>query len=561
MAVSRVATEVRHLLWLQGRLMRSSLRSGKRQDILRILGFLLLALLLIPGILCFNAWLVWIYRTLEVGAASEVLVVILSFVILSWLLTPTSNTQLVEPFSVSKLFQLPISLAGLVIGSLAITVFSVGFLTTLPFVLALVAGMARGAASIPALAITGILFLLAVVVLKAIIDDVFDLIAEDRRLRMIAILIALLPVILLVGGQLYFQASLMQVSTESARVLTTMRDVNEAIVSLGLSSYLSWHPGGWVALAARAAARGAFQVWAAWTLLLAVFVVLGYVVHYSLLRRLYFGELVRAGYQKQAGHSLLSLRTPRLALLSRLSASAFWGLLKADWRGFVRNPYTVRMAIAPVVLGLMAVFFSATAPLPSSVMGGFIGAMAVLVLTMGYSHNVFAILDSPGLGTVLLAPVRLRWLLLSHNAILTVVVLVLAGTVGFLVAVLQRQPVVLLTTLGAALGLQLPMLSVGNLTAVFLPYKIDLEKGRAAANEGRASALSVFAVMGGSSILYLPALALVLLPLALWPQVTVLGILAAVLYVVGVYAGGFFLAAHALERRGDQVLAAISEAP
>ncbi len=42
-------SEIKNLLWLQWRLTVSSFRSGQKQDVLRIIGYALLALLLIPA--------------------------------------------------------------------------------------------------------------------------------------------------------------------------------------------------------------------------------------------------------------------------------------------------------------------------------------------------------------------------------------------------------------------------------------------------------------------------------------------------------------------------------
>ena len=142
-------TEIKNLVWLQWRLTVSSFRSGQKQDVLRILGYALLILLLVPGLIIFNALLIWIYRSLAPGPASEVVTVIMSFIIMMWLLTPASNTQLVEPFSMPKLFSFPISLNGLVLGSLVVNLFSVGFLAIIPFLISVSAGTIR---SIPSTA-------------------------------------------------------------------------------------------------------------------------------------------------------------------------------------------------------------------------------------------------------------------------------------------------------------------------------------------------------------------------------------------------------------------------
>jgi hypothetical protein len=421
--------------------------------------------------------------------------------------------------------------------------------------------MARGLLSVLPIAISALLFLAATLVIKALIDDVFDLIAEDRRLRMLALVIALLPVIVLVGGQFYFQSSVIGFNGEQVQGINSVADLNRFIVDTNLSRYLIWQPGGWIARAAAAAAQGAYGSWLLWTGALLAFVLVGYAVHYGLLRRLFFGELVRVRARQRASDERVRAAGPRLPLVAAQTSQAFWGLLRADWAGFIRNPYTIRMAIAPVILGMMAVVFGSTMPGPPAFFAALIGAMAVLVLTMSYAHNIFGILDSPGLGSVLMAPVHLRLLLLSHNLLLTAAVVALAIGVGLLVGLINRDWQGLLALVGAALLVQFPMLSVCNLTSVYMPYKIDLEKGRAAANESRTSFIAVFGVMAGAFVLTAPTVILVLVPWQLlgWPLLP--GVVAAALYEAVVYALTFWWAGRALEQRGPQIMAEISQSP
>ena len=554
-------TEIKNLLWLQWRLTVASFRSGQKQDVLRILGYVLLALLLIPLLILFNAFLIWVYRSLDPGPASEIVTVLMSFIILIWLLTPASNTQMVEPFSMPKLFSFPISLNGLVLGSLVVNFFSVGFLATLPFIIAVIAGNSRTFPGVLPALISATLFLLMLLVLKSLIDDIFDLIAEDRRLRTVGILLALVPVIFIVGGQLYFQSHFIP-------NIESMFDANDFSVAnldaliwdVRLSRFLIWQPGAWLGRATGAAAVGRYDQWAAWTVLLTGFVVLGYFAHRAMLSKLYFGELVRVQAKGQSSNKKLRAAGPRLPFVAAASSQALWALLAADWRGFKRNPYTIRMAIGPVILAIMAVFFSSTMPGPASGIAALLGFTAVTTVTLSYGHNVFAILDSPGLGTVLLAPVPARWLLVSHNLLLTALVAALSFGAGLLVAIVTRDPDAPFAALGAAMLVQLITLSVCNFTAVLLPYKIDLEKGRAASNDSRTSVLSVFVVLGGMGLLFMPII-IAVAGSGLLLRTVIPGGVAAIVYAVVVYAGTTMLAGQLLESRGARVLAEISQGP
>lgn len=556
-------SEIKNLMWLQWRLTVSSFRSGQKQDVLRIIGYALLALLLIPGLIIFNALLIWVYRSLAPWPASEVVTIIMSFIILMWLLTPASNTQLVEPFSMPKLFSFPISLNGLVLGSLVVNLFSVGFLAIIPFLIAVSAGTIRSIPGILPTLISAGLFLALLLVLKSLIDDVFDLIAEDRRLRMIGIMLALVPVIFIVGGQLYFQSRFIlpnaesSVDFESFAANFTGGDLNEFIWNLRISRFLIWQPGGWLGRATGAASVGRYDLWAAWTALLAAFVALGYLAHRTMVSKLYFGELVRVQSKGRSNNKKLRAAGPRLPLVAAESSQALWAFLAADWRGFKRNPYTIRMAIGPVILGIMAVFFSSTMPGPASGIAALLGLTAVTTVTLSYGHNVFGILDNPGLGTVLLSPVPARWLLVSHNMLLTALVAVMSFGAGLLVAIVSRDPLAPLAALGAAMLIQLITLSVCNFTAVLLPYKVDLEKGRAASNDSRTSLISVFAVLGGMGLLSLP-IVIAFASSGLILRTLIPGGVAAIVYAVVVYAGTTVFAGQLLESRGPRVLAEIA---
>ncbi|MCB0001068.1 MAG: hypothetical protein KDI07_03825 [Anaerolineae bacterium] len=554
-------TEIKNLVWLQWRLTVSSFRSGQKQDVLRILGYALLILLLVPGLIIFNALLIWIYRSLAPGPASEVVTVIMSFIIMMWLLTPASNTQLVEPFSMPKLFSFPISLNGLVLGSLVVNLFSVGFLAIIPFLISVSAGTIRSIPGILPTLIAATLFLAMLLVLKSLIDDVFDLIAEDRRLRAIGILVALIPVLFIVGGQFYVQTRFVipnaTSSTDFENFASSFGDLNSFIWNLRISRFLIWQPGGWLGRATGAAAVGRYDQWAAWTALLAVFVVLGYFAHRTMVSKLYFGELVRVQSKGQSSNKALKPAGPKLPFVALASSQALWAFLAADWRGFKRNPYTIRMAIGPVILGIMAVFFSSTMPGPASGIAALLGFTAVTTVTLSYGHNVFGILDNPGLGTVLLSPVPARWLLVSHNMLLTALVAAMSFGAGLLVAIVSRDPLAPLAALGAAMLIQLLTLSVCNFTAVLLPYKVDLEKGRAASNDSRTSVISVFAVLGGMGLLIIPVV-VAFAASGLVLRTLIPGGVAAIVYAVAVYAGTTVFAGQLLEGRGTRVLAEIA---
>ena len=102
--------------------------------------------------------------------------------------------------------------------------------------------------------------------------------------------------------------------------------------------------------------------------------------------------------------------------------------------------------------------------------------------------------------------------------------------------------------------------SLLNFTAVLLPYKVDLEKGRAASNESRTSLISVFAVMGGMGLLLMPII-ITLVGSGLVLKNVIPGGVLAIVYAGVVYAGTTLMAGQLLESRGPSVLAEISQEP
>ncbi len=108
--------------------------------------------------------------------------------------------------------------------------------------------------------------------------------------------------------------------------------------------------------------------------------------------------------------------------------------------------------------------------------------------------------------------------------------------------------------------IQLITLSVCNFTAVLLPYKVDLEKGRAASNDSRTSVISVFAVLGGMGLLLLPII-IAFASSGLILRTLIPGGVAAIVYAVVVYAGTTVFAGQLLESRGPIVCSPKSQGP
>ncbi len=131
---------------------------------------------------------------------------------------------------------------------------------------------------------------------------------------------ALLPVLFIVGGQLYFQSRFVipnaMSSPDFESFAGSVGDLNSFIWNLRISRFLIWQPGGWLGRATGAASVGRYDLWAAWTALLALFVVLGYFAHRTMVSKLYFGELVRVQAKGQSSNKALKAGGPKLPFVA-----------------------------------------------------------------------------------------------------------------------------------------------------------------------------------------------------------------------------------------------------
>ncbi|NLE75987.1 MAG: hypothetical protein GX605_04465 [Chloroflexi bacterium] len=205
-----MAAEIRTLLWLQWRLTLSVFRS-RRQDILARLGRFLLGLLglllNLPVCAVAGVGLGLLLANLSPEAALEMTVLTNTGLLFLWLLLPASyNPSIVERFEVSRLLSHPVSHAGLVLGSSLISLAGLmGVLTVL-----LVAGEAVGLAwhappASPVIALAALSLVAVLLFAGRIMEDVYDLVAGDRRLRGAMLALLSLPFLLPAFGNMLLQ--------------------------------------------------------------------------------------------------------------------------------------------------------------------------------------------------------------------------------------------------------------------------------------------------------------------------------------------------------------------
>ena len=479
MPAPNLGREVRTLLWLQGRLLRRAFRSRRTSDLRRTLSLALLGLLVMPYVFGLSVGLALTLRVLrDPVIVGNVLAVVFTYMLMLWLVSPASGQQVFEPLNLPRLFIHPISFRGLAIGSLITGAVSVATLITVPFMLAALVGAGRRPVDFAVIGVSTALFLVFLVVLKAIATDIIDLIVEDRKLRNVLTAVAVVPWLTMSLGPYLLTNDFDSGSV--LRLLVTTRALH----------YLGWLPSGWLAYATREAVTGHWLTWLAATLLIAVAAMLGGAVHLHLLRRLYFGELAQARRLEGGHETQLMTTTGRLPGLSAIDSARLRALFRKDWLNLRRSPMTPRLALLPVVYSIL--LFMMTGRMVEQVKspdrlvlvaGLIVGGMGALLGSMSmFSTNALAFLDHRGLGTLLQMPVPRRLILFSHNLIQ----LSLAGPFVVILAVVAglatRQPAVTIMAIAAG-WLTLPVSTgIAAVSSVWAPYYVDLERGRASAS-------------------------------------------------------------------------------
>ena len=191
-------TELKTLLWLQWKLTRSMFRSRRKSDAMRIVGLLLRILSLLftlPMFVVMGIGVAVGLILLSPRAAYEAVVILNTGLFFIWLLMPSSaSSQMIERFEMSRLFPHPISFRSIVVGSTLMAILTMTGMWTIPLLAGEIVGLAYHQPLALPMIVVGALPAFAVLALAGrIMDDVFDLVAGDRRLRALAITLFSLP--------------------------------------------------------------------------------------------------------------------------------------------------------------------------------------------------------------------------------------------------------------------------------------------------------------------------------------------------------------------------------
>ena len=563
-------TELKHLLWLQWRLTLSIFRSRRTSDRLRVLGLLMRGLsfaFTLPMFVLMGAGLAVGLILLSPDAAYEVVIAVNTFLLFIWLLLPASaNSQMVERFEMARLFPHPIRFRSIVVGSTLISLLTVTGLWTVPLLLGEVVGLTFHQPLALPLIVIGTLPTFALLVLSGrIMDDFFDLVSGDRRLRALVLGVLSFPFMLCWLGQYIVQFAtdnyenmdwivrLPLTQVLDVERLSAARNVSEWLEALQLSRLLIWLPPGWASAGMGSAVIGEWWTALAFLALSVGFVALLLWVHAGIVRRLMQGAALSIGAERVRSRGG-ALRLP--------GPPALWALFRKDWAYLWRSPMPRRLLFSSLIMIVAMVFplrsMAGESDIPSWVRealpllsAAFILTLTSMTINLGLTANYWGTIDREGFATLALSAIDRRQTLLSAN----LAVLLYAGVQFLLlclgIAILTGQWVVL--PLGVYLGL---CLQVGgapayNLAAILGPFRTQL-KYSGGRQRGNLWGMLAWAVSAP------PVLALIVLPYLFWQPGLIITLPLGVLYSAALY--GFTLKplAGLLMRRESAVLEAIT---
>jgi hypothetical protein len=555
--------EIATLFWLQYKLTRSIFRSRRLSDRLyvwRLVGRFVSFLFSIPFFVLMGGALAVGLILLSPRAAYELAMVTNVGLFFIWLLLPASySSQMVERFDLSRLFVYPVRFRSMVVGSTLISLLTMTGLWTALLLLGEIVGLAWHQPLALPLILLGAVPTFALLVLTGrIMEDLFDLIAADRRLRALVLTLLSLPFMLCWAGQYAFQFAtdhfrrLPQFS--QVFILEQLESLEQAdspsafIEVLGLSRLLIWLPPGWATAGMGAALVGKWTRALLFMGLSTTFVALMLWFHAGIVRRLMHGAALRIGVERVRSRTL-HLRLP--------GPSTFWALFHKDWLYLRRSPLPRRTTLSAVLSVLGTVFALSSGPprrladtIPLAT-AAFAITLTSLVVNMNLAANYFGAVDREGFAALALSAVDRRQILLSANlaALLFVGMLYLPLTLA--IALVSRFWPVLPLGLFLGLCMQIGSSPAYNLAAIIGPYRTQL---RFSGGRQRGNLWGMLAWF----VSVLPVLALTTLPYLFWKPGLILTLPLSALYSVGLYALTLKPLAQLLQRREYTILAAIT---
>ena len=561
--------ELETLFWLQWKLTRSMFRSRRTGDRLRVVVLLFRVtsyLFTFPTFVLMGGGLAVGLILLSPRAAYEAAMLVNGFLFFVWLLLPTSyRSQIVERFEMSRLFPHPIRFRSIVVGSTLMSMLTVTGLWTVPILLGEIVGLVYHQPLAFPLILAGALPTFALLVLTGrIMDDFFDLVAGDRRLRALVLTLLSLPFMVCWVGQYAIQYATEHLGDlprvpflEGLEGLGQASGPAEFLEIARLSRLLIWLPPGWTTAGMGLAVRGE---WGRALLFLAfstVSVALLLWAHAGITRRLMHGAALSVGAERVSsrdwGRRGRGWRLP--------GPPGFWALCRKDWIYLWRSPMPRRLvfsslvAVVAMVVPMRGVAQSGASPAVRGTLpligGAIVITMVSLVVNLGITGNYFGTIDREGFGTLALSALDRRYAILSANLAVTLYAGLQIAVLLSVIAVLTGSWVVVPLGLYLGLCLQVGGAPAYNLAAIVGPYRTQL-KFSGGRQRGNLWGLLAWLVSAP------PVLALIVLPYVFWRPGLVLTLPLGAAYGLGLYALTLKPLARLLQRREYAILEAVT---
>ncbi len=561
--------DVKTLLWLQGRLVRSMFRSRRLHvwaQLGRVLLMLLLLAMTLPLFFGMGLALGWGVTRLSPDGALELLLIVNSAMLFFWLLLPASyNSEIMERFELSRLFVHPVRFPSLVTGSIVVSLLSYTGLWSLLILLGEIAGLAWHKPLALPLILVGAVPTFAILVLGGrLMDDLLDLVAGDRRLRGLLLFLTSMPLMLIIFGNYYIQVLVTNPDTllrvlepwvgdmPSVEGLAVSQAIDLILTHLRPSRLLLWLPPGWGTAAMAAPVTGQWATGLGFLVLSLAFSGLLLWIHAAVTQRMMQGAALRIGTER-----VRSRRWRR----QMPGPAAFWALWSKDWYYLRRSPITPRALLSTPIIAVAFGFglwqmssilppespFRAAIPLVA-------GALVLVSANLGTSTlaaDYLGTIDREGLASLLLTPVDRRLVLLSSTAVTLLLGMAQSLVLLVAVAIFTGSWIVLPWGLYFALCLHFGTMPLYHLSSILAPYRAPLQ-----AWGGKGGNMGVFIAWTVGTP---PIVALFVLPALLWPPAQIVTLPLAAVYAFGLYALTLKPIATLMDRRTHQILEAITE--
>jgi len=561
--------DVKTLLWLQGRLIRSMFRSRRLHvwaQLGRVLLMLLLLVVTLPLFFGMGLALGWGVTRLSPDGALELLLIVNSAMLFFWLLLPASyNSEIMERFELSRLFVHPVRFPSLVTGSIVVSLLSYTGLWSLLILLGEIAGLAWHKPLALPLILVGAVPTFAILVLGGrLMDDLLDLVADDRRLRGLLIFLTSMPLMLIVFGNYYIQVLVTNPDTllrvleplvgdmPSVEGLALAQAIDLILTHLRPSRLLLWLPPGWATAAMAAPVTGQWARGLGFLVLSLASSGLLLWVHAAVTRRMMHGAALRIGTER-----VRSRRWKR----QMPGPAAFWALWSKDWYYLRRSPITPRALLSTPIIAVafgfglwqMSSIFPPESPLRAAI-PLIAGALVLVSANLGTSTlaaDYLGTIDREGVASLLLTPVDRRLVLLSSAAVTFLLAMAQSLVLLVAVAIFTRSWIVLPWGLYFALCLHFGTMPLYHLSSILAPYRAPLQSW-----SGKGGNLGVFIAW---TVGMPPIVALFVLPALLWPPAQIFTLPLAAMYSFGLYALTLKPIATLMDRRTHQILEAVTE--